>query len=1487
MITAEPTWHLQLLDRRDPSLERTFRCSVGRWTMDDEDTKANFDRLANAALLELCSEPQGHGPRPRGGIREIRENIYSNDKYSNEEKKLFWEVVKLNILFRSEFEYACAQPEGQVDHGSYLHLACRHNKYELVKEIVDEAKNFGPSIVQYVLNSKSRKFHRTPLHEALIMASCRETNSVSTLLENDACSLSEPDRDGMTPLHLAATIAASSEDLQYLTFNPSARKVFEAAAQRSQLQLLFAATDPHGKIPMELAIGAWTIEDVTDMLSPALKVISRSVTSVARSSRPFSANSIENARNEARVSTIKSLLHHIIKAENLPLAVQFLKYMFKLRKKHENILENSYIEAMIEEAVQQNSLELVNGVKELIDPWYRTGYVDVAARQTMELFFVESTQLCSLTAEILASMYSGDGALAMVKSRTDRNLLGAMLQKALSTDARKLLVALCTHTNTDELCQAASADALDAVLHYAWKNRLSDILCHAPIADLVEASRLKQSTEVRLEYLQREVDDDPNLRPTMIAVCVDKDVLKACPAETRKVLQNSLTKQNLYFVRKCCKAGILDGASQEVKRHVMREAAWSGDIVLASLCIEVGALHGIKRWEDHLAFHTAKRRGHDRLARLLQKALDDQNLLDHGDQPVRTVLLRIGGPPGAGKSTMARSLKTTRLRGTFRRESQADEGARNYLARTKGIQVHVYKDDGTTRYHVLDLGGHDDFAAAHQLFIGQGKVPIVNMLVISGLLECSEMLKEMMKWCAFFASQSLPPLTEASALDGGPDQPQQPIVVVATRLREAGPENKRNVISCFGKAKLHYQKFLDFQQGPMFIDARKSWDEATIALRQTLALVKKREIQKGLREPALCNDVRRALPHIRGSAKGPLVSRDELFQLFSQSLTFRFRKFDENVLASHSETFDAVLRSMSDAAEIISFQKPELKKYIVVEPQWLLSHIVGILMSPEHFPPPHVVYHHGRTKRSLAEAAVNNPHMPGKDTLEMVAQLGLCILEEEDMIVPSKLDTKRDTTTWIARDDLDLYFGIKFICHDVPMSPALVPQLQVHLYNKFLELCGQVSKLWKDGIHVTLQNSNAEGLLEAQRDQMAINVAVRGSSSLARDAYHLLQLLREQVLFKAEEFSPGSDMSVKILSSEELRQLADKGSPKPPSVCYDEEDVKKAMEQAPRLIRPRDGSGEPEDPFALMALPPTHLLLMSEGNRIRFCEVMNSRTADDELRGKRSTFAKYLGAADIPLRSTEIASDPTGKLLMAWAHQSAHNTVDRLLEVVTAMQQHEAAAILKAELHLIATKTITTIPRNVQLTPLDCKTGGTADSGTSSHEVLARQPGNPVWSTELLKSAQPSAVAEPTPLLAEAEKLEPCHNRISTSLTAANPDERGAYLRQETNSADDQLVSLEESTMLKIAECFTNIFDCQKLAVFLSLSQESGFVDSLQSVDPHSFPSKIAFAVMRQWVRENGSSATEWKLHDVLLHDLCMASAAEKLEVSWGQETSV
>ena len=198
---------------------------------------------------------------------------------------------------------------------------------------------------------------------------------------------------------------------------------------------------------MELAIGGrLTIADVTDMLCPALR---ESSCSVSMSLRPRSAIPIEEAMKKAHVSAIKSLLPHITKAENLPLAVEFLRYMFELIKTHEKTFLNSYIEAMIEEAIQQNSLELVKVVDQLIDPWYCTGNFDAAVRQPLEEFVIQSTQLDPVAADILASMYSRDGAL--VKSLIDRNLLGTMLKKALSTDADGLLVELCIHTNNNDL----------------------------------------------------------------------------------------------------------------------------------------------------------------------------------------------------------------------------------------------------------------------------------------------------------------------------------------------------------------------------------------------------------------------------------------------------------------------------------------------------------------------------------------------------------------------------------------------------------------------------------------------------------------------------------------------------------------------------------------------------------------------------------------------------------------------------------------------------------------------------------------------------------------------------------------------------------------------------------------------------------------------------------------------------------------------------
>ena len=1519
-----------------------------------------FDISVSEAVNDLrilcCHRPQGS----IDALYNCRQKQSSDalERYGREH--LDWA-----ILF-GEFKYSLDVVFGDgTDHGNFLHLASRYKRHDLVREVVYKLRQdrVDRETRQRVVNKKSRYLGRTPLHE-MVSGSAVGMAYEQTLLEES--NLREKNYDGMTALHYAVIkyikdIATGVQDIRPL------RSVLDVAAKRGQLEHTVYVSDEQGRTPADLAVGGGQTSMLgfyTAALTTSGLVTEGELDKLLHEASTTGLTSIDKALLFRLLSPTKHAVPNhqcllklgfdaVVNTGDLPLALEFLPRMrLFLRDAFSDVDLTSprVIKTALKMALRENSLSLVANVYELSSSSSLRKVGSKLRQNTLCLAIAcDSDSLDSLT----LLLDKDHPAISWLDSAS----LSTALQKAVASNAHSALASLCM------LCDPASLRLvdpaiLDDILHYVCKHRLTAILKETSIVELVGASVSQRTLEAQLNLLAKDLTSGPSVNPTseadldLVVKCTSKAVVRSCTAPLcgtiAHVFANIPTfSRHLKQVEELVKVGLLGKASLEGKRAFLIRAAECGGIELASACIAAGALHGFEKQTRPSPIDVAKLKGHDRLARMLQKALDDQNLLALGDQPVDSILLRIGGPPGAGKSTLVQSLKTSRLRGTFRKEDQPDEGIRNYLARTKGIKVHHYKDDSGSQYHVLDLGGHDDFAAAHQLFIGQGEVPTVNTIVISSLSEREDMLKETMKWCAFYASRYRPRLQAGQASSRpGLDSPQQPVVVVATRLAEADAGNRRNVIDSFGKAKQRYTRFLNFQDGPLFVDARKSWAEATRALRRNIAKVKESLLNRDLRQPALCRDVQRALPEIRKAVQRPIILREKLYAHFARAVKSSPHAFSESVLASHEEVFEAVLRKMSDAAEIVSFQKPSLKKYLVIEPQWLLSHIVGILMSPEHFPPPHVVYQHGRTKRALAEAAVDNPHVPGKETLEMVAQLGLCILEEEDMIAPSKLDTKRDVTTWIARVDLDIYFGIRFSCEHVPMSPALFPQLQVHLYNKFLDICGQVSKLWKDGIRLTLLNSRAEGLLEARRDQMAINISVRGSSSFPRDAYQLLQLLREQVLYMAEEFSPGSDMAVKILSSNELSTLADKGSIEAPLIAYKEQDVKDAMERTPRPIRSEDGTGEPEDPFSLMVLPSTHLLLMASTTRTRFCNVVNASGGSDGESCCWLNLSERLNLLDISQQITRATPNPTGELLDAWSRRSAQNTVERLLDVVKTLQHQEAVAILEEELREMTNETIaaytasreseTQGPDSVGTShrprqppterPPDSSHPSSADGSRSDSQfaistgTLPLKPGNDVDGNDLPthtvastylpekstvvssttqkppkeNSSDPitatAPVAMPTPTVtsvaqsacatctAELDAAVNVYYSPAEATSGTNLEHRATHAPQSSTSLQSRKTSLSEPTLMKIASSFFDFFDCKKLAVFLELDQQSGFVSSLQSANPHALPSKIAFAIMCQWVRENGSAATGPMLHSVLKDDLKMTSVAEAFE---------
>ena len=100
-------------------------------------------------------------------------------------------------------------------------------------------------------------------------------------------------------------------------------------------------------------------------------------------------------------------------------------------------------------------------------------------------------------------------------------------------------------------------------------------------------------------------------------------------------------------------AGVLSRSTSAVKEEVLHEAIRSGDRQLVDLCISSGALQNADQWASPTPIQVAEYYGFSRLSAHLRRALDYQRLIAlRGEKDADTVLLRVAGPPGAGKSTL-------------------------------------------------------------------------------------------------------------------------------------------------------------------------------------------------------------------------------------------------------------------------------------------------------------------------------------------------------------------------------------------------------------------------------------------------------------------------------------------------------------------------------------------------------------------------------------------------------------------------------------------------------------------------------------------------------------------------------------------------------------------------------------------------------------------------------------------------------------------
>ena len=652
-----------------------------------------------------------------------------------------------------------------------------------------------------------------------------------------------------------------------------------------------------------------------------------------------------------------------------------------------------------------------------------------------------------------------------------------------------------------------------------------------------------------------------------------------------------------------------------------------------------------------------------------------------------SVAIRFGGPPGAGKSTLTNALQVTRVRGIFRYESQTDEGAENMQHRTKGIECHDFVDDKSSRFTIFDLGGHGEFLATHQMFIGDGSVPVVDCVVVSALDE--KLNDNAMKWCSLFASRNQPVATP------------WPLLLIATRSDKATQQQKDAVVSVYRKIEQAFSEHFRFPcSKPLFIDARKSWSELTVQLRQVLNRVHRELVERGdsQQKPAICQRIEENLPALQKTTFSPVILKEQFIEYMLPRIKLRGQT-EVEVNPAIVSLFDKALKYLSGYATVLFFSQSLVERYVVINPRWLLSDIVGRLMAEPPLPGPHVLYDNGYAKTSDVVAALKTEHLPGREALEMVSGLGFCLEQKsaDTVLNPSKLRAHRLDEHWRRTAIMVVNAGRRLKCKGaVAIASAFFSHLQVHFYHRYLSDYDQRLPMWTRGIClVPRQRSSVEAIIESDPSNLSIDIIVRGRQGSEMDCSDLLHSLTEETLQKATEISPGSQLRLFFLSKLELDELSPAGLPSRPLVEYSEERVLRAVTHGECVI---DGNaGTPENPDDLLlprqfqqrselhnelkAQPaePLTQTLSTEEWRVVLLRVANAVNSYDECHSLAEELQLNVRGEDIVKKLLEIdprrlTSDVAYHLLKQWLQDGA-------TELSTEQRRRKLNGVFRVKLH--------------------------------------------------------------------------------------------------------------------------------------------------------------------------------------------------------------
>jgi hypothetical protein len=269
----------------------------------------------------------------------------------------------------------------------------------------------------------------------------------------------------------------------------------------------------------------------------------------------------------------------------------------------------------------------------------------------------------------------------------------------------------------------------------------------------------------------------------------------------------------------------------------------------------------ISKGADNSLRDENNRRPHEFAKGNLKNVVQFADLYATGTVSLDCLKICLLGDERAGKTTLAKAIMRTWLRHFFSADEKAVD-SNDVRERTAGMKIYQAVVSFLGNVILCDFAGQEYFARTHSLFFDE--LNSLNIVVVSGLLDRREMLKQCRRWASLLIAAS-------------PQGTRPLLLLVVSRSDVCGGGVGVIVEEVIRELRATFTGELNIEERFFLLDCRKSQSPGMVELRKFLGSLKIQKLQIARKYPRLVQPVlKKLLPRLRKDPSSKMLKKTEL-----------------------------------------------------------------------------------------------------------------------------------------------------------------------------------------------------------------------------------------------------------------------------------------------------------------------------------------------------------------------------------------------------------------------------------------------------------------------------------------------------------------------------------------------------------------------------------------------------------------------------------